>query len=110
MEVASVPKSRPMSEAVRQRAAEAVAAAWESGCPVANWRPEDQAAIADICLRRYGSMARRGVIEGDRDGQARDLACGLVEASGQELGMVGPLIRDYEWLAEQVLVAITLET
>ena len=102
-------KAKPIREAVRRRAVAAVAAAWESGCPVAGSRPEWQAAVADVCLRRYGSLARRGVGAGDRLAQVRDLARGLVEASGQDRGLVGPLIRDYEWLAEQVLAAITAE-
>jgi hypothetical protein len=103
-----VAKTKPIPEAVRRRAAAAVAAAWESGCPVADWRPDGQAAIADVCLRRYGSLARRGVEAGDRGAQVRDLARGLVEASGQDRALAGPLIRDYEWLAEQVLAAITV--
>jgi hypothetical protein len=103
-------KAKPIPDAVRRRAVAAVAAAWEAGCPVADWRPEGQAAIADVCLRRYGSLARRGVAAGDQAGQIRDLACGLVAASGQACGLVGPLIRDYEWLAEQVLAAITAES
>lgn len=104
-----MPKTKPIPEAVRRRAVAAVAAAWESGCPVADWRPAGQAAIADVCLRRYGSLARRGVGAEDRAGKIRDLARGLVEASGQERALVGPLIRDYEWLAEQVLTAITTQ-
>jgi hypothetical protein len=101
-----VAKMQPFPDEVRRRAVAAVAAAWESGCPVADWRPEGQASIANICLRRYRSLARRGVSAADRGGQVRDLARGLVEASGQDLKLVGPLIRDYEWLAEQVLAAI----
>ncbi len=31
----------------------------------------------------------------------------MVEASGEDLKQIGPLIRDYEWLAEQVLNAIS---
>ena|GEM_PF-2208566 len=102
-------KAKLISEAVRRRAVAAVAAAWECGCPVADWRPKGQAAVADVCLRRYGSLARRGVGASDRAAQVRDLVRGLVEASGQDRGLVGPLIRDYEWLAEQVLAAITAE-
>ncbi|WP_171470653.1 hypothetical protein [Frigoriglobus tundricola] len=102
-----MPKAKSIPETVRRRAVAAVAAAWESGCPVAGWRPADQAAIADVCLRRYGSLGRRRVGASDRAGQVRDLARGLVEASGQDRGLVGPLIRDYEWLAERVLSAIT---
>ena len=105
-----VAKTQSISDEVRQRAIAAVAAAWESGCPVADWRPEGQASIANICLRRYASLARRGVSAVDRSGQIRDLARGLVEASGQDLKLVGSLIRDYEWLAEQVLSAIADES
>jgi hypothetical protein len=69
-----------------------------------------EAAIADTCLRRYGSLARHGVGAADRAGKVRDLARRLVEASGQDRALVGPLIRDYEWLAEQVLAAIAGES
>jgi hypothetical protein len=99
-------KAKPIPEAVRRRAIAAAAAAWEAGCPVADWRPDGQTAIADTCLRRCGSLARRSVAVGDRAGQIRDLAHGLIDASGQSRASVGPLIRDYEWLAEQVLTAI----
>lgn len=102
-------KAKPIPKAVRRRAVAAVAAAWESGCPVTDWRPEGQAAIAEVCLWRYGSLARRGVGAGDRAAQVRDLSRGLVEAAGQDRGLVGPFIRDYEWLAERVLAAIAAE-
>jgi hypothetical protein len=45
----------------------------------------------------------------DRAEVVKDLTLGLVAASGQDRNLVGPLIRDYEWLAEQVLSAITDE-
>jgi len=109
-EDAPVANAKPVPKEVCQRAVAAVAAAWESGCPVADWRPEGQVKIANICLRRYVSLARRGVSLADRAGQVRDLARGLVEASGQDRALVGPLTRDYEWLAEQVLAAITGES
>jgi len=100
---------QPIPDAVRQRAIAAVAAAWQAGCPVAGWQPEVQMKSAEICLRRYRSLARRGVSEHDRAGQVRDLARGLVEAWEQEPKLIGPLIRDYEWLAGQVLTAIVGE-
>jgi hypothetical protein len=108
-EGARVAKAKPVPEEIRRRAVAAVAAAWEAGCPVAGWRPEDHAAAADVCLRRYGSLARRGVAADDRAGHVRDLARGLVQASGEDRRMVGRLMRDYEWLAEQVLAAITAQ-
>jgi hypothetical protein len=110
MEGSPMPKRKPISEEVHQRAVAAVAAAWESGCPVADWRPDGQARIADVCLRRYRSLARRGVSADDRSAQIRDLARGLVEDSGEDRRLVGPLIRDYEWLAGQVLAAIINES
>ena len=102
-------KSRPIFDVERDRAVAAIAAAWEAGCPVADWRSDGQAAIADVCLRRYRSLARRGIAAGDQAEQIRDLARGLIEASAQTFKIVGPLIRDYKWLAEQVLVAIVGE-
>ena len=102
-----MPKTKPISEVVRQRAIVAVATGWELGCPVAGSRTDGQAALADVCLRRYFSLDRRGVAKSDRNEQIHDLAMGMVEASGQTLRQVGPLIREYEWLAEQVLTAIT---
>lgn len=102
-----MPKAKPITAAVRGRVVAAIAAAWEAGCPVAGSRAENQAAIADRCLRRFGSMPRRGIAATDRAGQFRDLARGLVEAADQDPKLVGPLIRDYEWLAERVLIAIT---
>lgn len=96
-------------DVIRERVVNAIAATWDAGCPVADWRPDGQAAIADVCLRRCGSFARRGVRTYDRAGLVRDLARGLVGASGKDRHSVGPLIRDYEWLAEQVLTAIMAE-
>ena len=100
-------KQPPIPDEMRRRAVAAVAAAWQAGCPVAGWRPESQAAAAEVCLRRYRSLARRNVDSADRPAQIKDLARGMVEAFEPDLKLVGPLIRDYEWLAEQVLAAIT---
>ena len=104
-----MPKAKPIPPEFRQRAVDAVAAAWAAGCPVADWRPSGQAKIADVCLRRYRSLTRRGVAGDDRAAQVRDLARGLIEALEEDRKLVGPLIRDYEWLAEQVLAAITAD-
>ena len=99
-------KRRPIPDEMRRRAVAAVAAAWESGCPVAGSRPELQAAAAEVCLRRYRSLARRNVDSDDRPAQIKDLARGMALAFEPDLKLAGPLIRDYEWLAEQVLAAI----
>jgi hypothetical protein len=104
-----VAKLKPYPDEIVKRAIAAVAAAWESGCPVAGSRPEVQVQLADVCLRRLRSINRRGIADDDREGQIRDMARGMVETSGQTRGHVGPFILDYEWLAAQVLAAITDE-
>jgi len=101
-----VSKLKPIDDAVRQFAIAAVEATWDSGCPVAGQTPEQHAAIADTCLRRYRSLSRRGVQPHDRAGQARDLVDGLIQAHGTTRRMTGALLRDYEYLVEQVLTAI----
>ena len=100
-------KTKPIPPEMRQRVIAAVAEAWEAGCPVADWRPEGQAKTAELALRRLGSQRRRGVSPDDREAQVADLARGLIEASEPGVETVGALARDYEWLAELVLTAIT---
>ena len=100
-------KSEPIPDDMRKRVEAAVAAAWESGCPVAGSQTEAQARNADNFLRRFGSFARRGVDGDDPDAIIRDLARGLAEVHEPNLKLVGPLMRDYEWLAEQVLLAMS---
>jgi hypothetical protein len=79
----------------------AIRAAWENGCPVANVD-----ALAPLALRRWCSSEFRGVDRYDRDARVRDLASGLIEALEPAPRRVGPLRRDYEWLAGQIADAI----
>jgi hypothetical protein len=104
--VKALPKMKPITEEIRAGAIATIAAAWRSVSPVVSFQPENQAAIADKLLRRYRSLERRGVAADDWPGQVRDLARGRVEASVEEPSMVGRLMQDYEWLAEQFLRAI----
>jgi hypothetical protein len=77
------------------RVAAAIARARDEGCPVAN-RPED---IAPIAIQRWSSSSRRGLKPSDRKGRIRDLAKGLVAHFDFEPTLVGPLHKDYEYLA-----------
>lgn len=81
----------------------AVAAAWEAGCPVAGSDPARHAAIARRAVRRWRSGSRRGV---PADGRVADLARGLIAAFEPDPGLVGPLARDYEYLATQIATAL----
>ena len=89
-------------EELIQRAELAIVAAWGEGCPVAG-PPHDKA--AKTCIRRWRSFSRRGVGE-DRDQRVRDMAKGLVAVFENRPDLVGPVLVDYEYLAERVLDAI----
>lgn len=78
-----------------------IRAAWEKGCPVAN-----ADVLAPLALRRWESSASRGVDQCDRDARVRDLATGLIGALESDPRRVGPLNRDYEWLAAEISGAI----
>jgi hypothetical protein len=84
---------------------EAVAACWEEGSPVTGQSAEHWSEIAHVAIRRIRSFDRRGIARGDRRSQVRDIARGLVAALESDAGMVGPLIIDYEYVAEKSLEA-----
>src|SRR5256885_575715 len=92
-------KLPPIPDKLRRRAVAVVAAVWKD-------RPERQTWIADVCLRRWRSFDRRGVSSRDRDAQIRDVARGLVEASGEDRRLIGPVLVELRDLAERVLSAI----
>jgi len=81
----------------------AVEAAWEAGCPDAGSDPARRAAVARRAVRRWGSALRRGVSTGRR---VDDLAAGLVAAFEPKPELVGPLPRDYDYLAACIATAL----
>ena len=83
-------------------AAQAIEAAWDEGCPVA--RRSDE--IARVAVRRWRSMARRGILQEDFQAGVRDLADGLVARFERSPKLVGPLKGDYEFLAEKIAQAL----
>jgi hypothetical protein len=101
-------KLPPIPADLRVVAIAAVADAGNAGWPVAGCQPEQQAKLAEICLRRWRSFSRRNVSTKERIDQVRDIAHGLIEATGESRAMVGRLKVDYEYLAGQVLSAIEL--
>ena len=91
-----------VSAEILARVVAAIRRASNEGCPVAS-RPEE---IAPIAIQRWGSSSRRGVKPSDRRGRIRDLARGLVAHFDFEPTLVGPLSKDYEYLAECVAEAL----
>ena len=79
--------------------AERIAWCWEDGCPVASGDPNKS---ANIAVRRWFSSSRRKVKAKDREAKIRDLAKGLVQTFEEKPELVGPIIADYLWLAEQI--------
>jgi hypothetical protein len=82
-----------------------LARAWEAGSPVAGQSVEQRREMAAVALRRMRSFARRGVPINDRPSCVRDLAKGLASRFEIEPRLVGPPIRDYEFVATALLDA-----
>jgi len=85
------------------KAIQAVAAAWEEGCPVAGSTEEQRRKIAQVALRRWRSFARRQPTA-DHEERVRHLAAGLGERFHG--GNLGPLREDYRFLANAIGRAI----
>jgi hypothetical protein len=100
--VSKFPKIEPrLLEAVTN----AIAACWEEGSPVAGQSPDRWGEIAHVAVRRIRSFDRRGVANDDRQSQVRDIALGLIAALESDPDLVGPLIVDYEYVAQKALDA-----
>jgi hypothetical protein len=86
--------------------------AWADGCPVAGSSRETWADMAKVVRRRWNSFGRRNENRDDnRENRIEDLArvlCEKFEHGG--LRMAGPLISDYRWLAEQLVVVLVAES
>ena len=90
------------ADAAYRQALVAVVEAWEAGSPVVGSDPARRAEIARRALRRWNSAPRRGMAA---DRRVADLARGLIEAFEPDLALVGPLARDYEYLAARIATA-----
>ncbi|BCJ69270.1 hypothetical protein [Polymorphospora rubra] len=76
-----------------------------AGCPLPT--ADQRERIAKVAFRRWRTFDRRSRIRRPSPAdRIRDLARGLVNALEADPRLVGPLIRDYECLAEAFAAAI----
>ena len=83
----------------------ALTRAFDEGSPVAGRSLERRLEIAVAALRRIRSFRRRSVSIDDRPHCIRDLAKGLADYLEAEPNLVGPLIKDYQFVASELLDA-----
>jgi len=84
---------------------ESLTCAFQDGSPVAGQSLDRRREIALAALRRIRSFRRRRVPINDRSHCVRDLAKGLVDHLEDEPGLVGPLMKDYQFIASGLLDA-----
>jgi hypothetical protein len=101
-----VAKRKPIDDAVRRRVVAAIAVSWAEGCPVADWEAANREKTANVAIRRWQSLSRRGIPANDNEAQVRDMARGLVEAFEDDPRTVGPVFVDYQYLASKIIAAI----
>jgi hypothetical protein len=79
--------------------------AFHDGSPVAGESLDRRQEIAVAALRRIRSFQRRKVPIDDRSYCVRDLAGSLVDYLEDERDLVGPLMKDYQFIASELLDA-----
>ena len=83
----------------------ALTRAFDDGSPVSGQSLERRRDIAVAALRRIRSFRRRRVPNDDRSSCIRDLAKGLINYLEAKPDLVGPLMKDYQFVASQLLDA-----
>ncbi|MER7587146.1 hypothetical protein ABTW72_06375 [Micromonospora sp. NPDC127501] len=94
-----------MPEPTRAVALTALTELWEQGCRIAS--PDERDRLVNIGLRRWHSFHRRHprIRQPSHEARIRDLVRGLIAAVELEPGLVGPLVKDYECVAEAIAAA-----
>ena len=83
----------------------ALTRAFDDGSPVAGQSLEQRREIAVAALRRIRSLPRRTVSIDDRTHCVHDLAKGLADCLEADARLVGPLMKDYQFVASGLLDA-----
>jgi hypothetical protein len=99
-------KSQPIAPETLAAVTAAVQQARRAGCPVASTDPSCAEEIARVVIRRWRSSGRRGVDPSDHAARLRDLVKGFVEQFEPDPKMVGGMIREWEFLAEETVKAL----
>jgi hypothetical protein len=99
-------KSPPIAVETLAAVIAAIEAAQRAGCPVASWNPSIVEETARVAIRRWRSSARRGVDQSDHQARIRDLTKAFVAHFERDPKLVGPLLRDYEYLAAETAKAL----
>jgi hypothetical protein len=90
---------------VRAEVVSALSRLFAQGCPLPV--PTQQEAMAEVGMRRWASYPRRHRgRSGARDERVDDLVKGLVEAFEADRRLVGPLVKDYECVAEAIAAVV----
>ena len=76
--------------------------AWNSGCPIAG----HAGVLAPVAVRRWQSFHRRLGDKPDFDAKVQDLAKGIIAAQESDPSLIGPLKKDYLFLAERIAIAL----
>ena len=98
-------KAAPIDHVTLAAVIAAIDTARRDGCPVA-YNPDNDEKTARTAIRRWRTSARRGIDQSDHAARLRDLANGFVEQFENDPKLVGPLIRDYEYLAAETAKAL----
>lgn len=101
-----------MNSNVESQVAAKIRWAWDNGCPVAAHDANVAAEMAAIACRRWNSYSRRNKnIADTTENRINDLARGIAEKfTNGGLPMVGPLIKDYRWLSEQIAPLLSADS
>ncbi len=75
----------------------------KAGSPVAGLTATRREEVASFALRRMQSFGRRGIAEAEFGRKVTDLANGLATKFERQPQLVGPLIKDYEFVAQYLL-------
>jgi len=98
-------RTSPKDEPVLTALVASLTCAFHDGSPVAGQSLGPRREIAVAALRRIRSFRRRGVPINDRSYSVRDLARGLADYLEDEPDLVGPLMKDYQFIARGLLDA-----
>ncbi len=95
-----------IDDATRSKVYAAVEKAWDSGCPVAGHAEATTETVLKLLQSASNRKVKRKTPLDSGQEMRRYLANGLVRAFEEDPKLVGPLIADYFYLADEILEAL----